>query len=152
MSCGCNDQLAAHGGAGAEVELSSGEVLRCRAVVGADGTKSRIAAGLGLKRASYAGEVYFRWCPPIHRCSSLLLPSCALPASSGLLSPSPPNLACHAQNGASLNVPSCLLGQLASYSAGRPLVHLIDGAVCSSLQHSELAAWPADFVVEVDMR
>ena len=48
--------------AGAEVELSSGEVLRCRAVVGADGTKSRIAGMLGLKRASYAGEVYFR-CP-----------------------------------------------------------------------------------------
>lgn len=42
------------------MELSSGEVLRCRAVVGADGTKSRIASMLGLKRASYAGEVYFR--------------------------------------------------------------------------------------------
>ena len=46
--------------AGAEVELSSGERLRCKAVVGADGVKSRIAAKLGLKPATYAGEVYYR--------------------------------------------------------------------------------------------
>ena len=46
--------------AGAEVELSSGERLRCKAVVGADGVKSRIAAKFGLKPATYAGEVYYR--------------------------------------------------------------------------------------------
>ncbi|BDA50264.1 Monooxygenase 2 [Coccomyxa sp. Obi] len=45
---------------GAEVELSSGERLRCKAVIGCDGVKSRIAAFLGLKPASYAGEVYYR--------------------------------------------------------------------------------------------
>ena len=42
------------------MELSSGERLRCKAVVGADGVKSRIAAKLGLKPATYAGEVYYR--------------------------------------------------------------------------------------------
>ena len=46
--------------AGAVVELSSGERLPCKAVVGCDGVKSRIAASLGLKPASYAGEVYYR--------------------------------------------------------------------------------------------
>ncbi|CAL8465230.1 g4765 [Coccomyxa elongata] len=45
---------------GAEVELSSGEWLQCKAVIGCDGVKSRIAAFLGLKPASYAGEVYYR--------------------------------------------------------------------------------------------
>ncbi|EIE23272.1 FAD/NAD(P)-binding domain-containing protein, partial [Coccomyxa subellipsoidea C-169] len=45
---------------GAEVELATGERLRCKAVVGADGVKSRIAAKLGLKPATYAGEVYYR--------------------------------------------------------------------------------------------
>ncbi|CAL8465231.1 g4766 [Coccomyxa elongata] len=45
---------------GAVVELSSGERLPCKAVVGCDGVKSRIAASLGLKPASYAGEVYYR--------------------------------------------------------------------------------------------
>ena len=42
------------------VELTSGERLPCKAVVGCDGVKSRIAASLGLKPASYAGEVYYR--------------------------------------------------------------------------------------------
>lgn len=42
------------------MELSSGERLPCKAVVGCDGVKSRIAASLGLKPARYAGEVYYR--------------------------------------------------------------------------------------------
>jgi 2-polyprenyl-6-methoxyphenol hydroxylase-like FAD-dependent oxidoreductase len=48
--------------AGAEVELSSGERLRCRAVVGAEGIKSRVGAAMGsrLAPARYAGEVYYR--------------------------------------------------------------------------------------------
>ncbi len=46
---------------GAEVELATGERLRCKAVIGADGVKSRIAAKLGVKPATYAGEVYYRW-------------------------------------------------------------------------------------------
>ncbi|CAK0786834.1 hypothetical protein CVIRNUC_010048 [Coccomyxa viridis] len=45
---------------GAEVELSDRTRLRCKAVVAADGTKSRVAAKLGLKPAAYAGEVYYR--------------------------------------------------------------------------------------------
>ncbi|BDA50263.1 FAD-dependent urate hydroxylase [Coccomyxa sp. Obi] len=45
---------------GAVVELSNGERLPCKAVVGCDGVKSRIAASLGLKPACYAGEVYYR--------------------------------------------------------------------------------------------
>ena len=136
VSCGCNDQLAAHGGAGAEVELSSREVLRCRAVVGADGTKSRIAAALGLKRASYAGEVYFRWCPP-HRCSPLL----SLPV------PCPPHLGCspfspkpclHAQAAERTIVPT---GELA-HTALKALVHLIE-VLCAAVGSGwELAAWP----------
>lgn len=46
--------------AGAEVELSDGRRLRCKAVVAADGAKSWVAAKLGLKPAAYAGEVYYR--------------------------------------------------------------------------------------------
>ena len=45
---------------GAEVELSDGRRLRCKAVVAADGAKSWVAAKLGLKPAAYAGEVYYR--------------------------------------------------------------------------------------------
>ncbi len=45
---------------GAEVELSNGKRLRCKAVVAADGAKSRVAATLGMKPAAYAGEVYYR--------------------------------------------------------------------------------------------
>ena len=63
--------------AGAEVELTNGEVLACRAVVGADGTKSRMASVLGLRPASYAGEVYFRcFAPLIRPMGSPLCESC----------------------------------------------------------------------------
>ena len=61
------------GTTGAEVELSTGEWLQCKAVVGCDGVKSLIAAFLGLKPASYAGEVYYR-CDP---CSVLSSPACS---------------------------------------------------------------------------
>lgn len=42
------------------MELSDGRRLRCKAVIAADGVKSRVAAKLGLKPAAYAGEVYYR--------------------------------------------------------------------------------------------
>lgn len=51
------------------MELSSGVRLRCRAVVGADGTKSRIGRMLGVGRAAYAGEVYYRCCASPALCS-----------------------------------------------------------------------------------
>ena len=43
------------------MELSDGRRLRCKAVIAADGVKSKVAAKLGLKPAKYAGEVYYRW-------------------------------------------------------------------------------------------
>jgi 2-polyprenyl-6-methoxyphenol hydroxylase-like FAD-dependent oxidoreductase len=46
---------------GAEVELCNGDRLRCKAIIGADGAKSFIAAKLGLPPAKYCGEVYYRW-------------------------------------------------------------------------------------------
>lgn len=48
------------GGAGAVVELADGRHLPCRAVVGCDGVRSRIARSLGLPPPLYAGEVYYR--------------------------------------------------------------------------------------------
>jgi 2-polyprenyl-6-methoxyphenol hydroxylase-like FAD-dependent oxidoreductase len=47
--------------AGAVVELADGRQIPCRAVVGCDGVRSRIAAQLGLPPALYAGEVYYRY-------------------------------------------------------------------------------------------
>ena len=78
---------------GAEVELASGERLGCRAVVGADGVKSRVTAMLGLPPVRYAGEVYFRWVmsalqddglvPAILQCSCVVAcaPSSSVPWS-----------------------------------------------------------------------
>ena len=46
--------------AGAVAELESGEQLRARAVVGADGVHSSIGAALGIPTANYTGYAAFR--------------------------------------------------------------------------------------------
>jgi 2-polyprenyl-6-methoxyphenol hydroxylase-like FAD-dependent oxidoreductase len=50
----------APGGGGATVELVGGEALPAAAVVGADGVRSAVAAGLGVPAANYAGYTAYR--------------------------------------------------------------------------------------------
>lgn len=47
-------------GAKPAVRLLSGEALRCRAVIGADGVRSKVAAALGLGPANFAGMTAHR--------------------------------------------------------------------------------------------
>ncbi len=46
--------------AGAHVTLDDGRVLRARAVIGADGSRSVVGHALGVPPATYAGYVAYR--------------------------------------------------------------------------------------------
>ncbi len=52
-------QLCAHG-SGARLRLRGGEELACRAVVGADGVRSAVAAKLGVPPPNLAGYTAYR--------------------------------------------------------------------------------------------
>lgn len=46
---------------GATLRLQNGEEMRCRAVVGADGVGSRVAAAIGVPPPNFAGYSAYRY-------------------------------------------------------------------------------------------
>ena len=56
---------SAHEGLGAEIVLTDGRVLRCAAVIGAEGSQSATATALGKPPPNYVGQIAIRGIAPI---------------------------------------------------------------------------------------